>query len=289
MPSPQPLVLAPVPRTARSVTFVVRAGGDPHAGLAALAAAVEPATCIVGLGAPLLAALDASVDGLRPFPALAGPGVAVPSTQGALWLLVHGADRGVVDDRVRALRGALGDAYRVTDDVELFKYREGRDLSGYVDGTENPTDDAAVEAALRADGSSFVAVQRWAHDLEWFSRLPEEERNHVVGRRISDNEEIDDAPDHAHVKRAAQESYDPPAFMVRRSMPYITRREKGLLFLAYGESLDRFERVLRRMAGLEDGIVDGLFRFSRPTTGGYYWCPPVEGGRVDLSRVGVSG
>ena len=75
--------------------------------------------------------------------------------------------------------------------------------------------------------------------------------------------------------------------MVRRSMPYINRREKGLLFIAYGESLDRYERVLRRMAGLDDGIVDGLFRFSRPATGSYYWCPPVAGGRVDLSSVGL--
>lgn len=283
----QPLVLANVPGTARSVTFALRAGSDPRTGLTALAAAVEPARAVIGLGAPLTEALDAAVDGLRPFPALAGPGVAVPSTQGALWLLVHGADRGVVDDRVRVARAALGEAYRVSDDVELFKYREGRDLSGYVDGTENPTGDAAVDAAIRPDGSSFVAVQRWAHDLEWFSRLPEQERDHVIGRRLGDNEELADAPGHAHVKRAAQESYDPPAFMVRRSMPYITRREKGLLFLAYGESLDRFERVLRRMAGLEDGIVDGLFRFSRPSTGGYYWCPPVEGGRVDLSRVGA--
>jgi hypothetical protein len=30
-----------------------------------------------------------------------------------------------------------------------------------------------------------------------------------------------------------------------------------LYFVAYGESLDRFERVLRRMEGVEDGIVDG--------------------------------
>jgi len=287
MASPQPLVLAPVPATARSVTFTLRAASDPRAGLAALAAAVQPAMTVLGLGAPLVTALGAEVPGLRAFPALPGPGVHVPSTQGAVWLLTRGADRGAVDDRVRRARSVLGDAYQVADDVELFKYRDGRDLTGYVDGTENPTDEAAVEAAIAADGSSFVAVQRWAHDVEWFARLPEQERDHLFGRRASDNEELDDAPDYAHVKRAAQESFEPEAFMVRRSMPYINRREKGLLFIAYGESLDRYERVLRRMAGLDDGIVDGLFRFSRPATGSYYWCPPVAGGRVDLSSVGL--
>jgi hypothetical protein len=52
--------------------------------------------------------------------------------------------------------------------------------------------------------------------------------------------------------------------------------EHGLYFVAYGESLDRFERVLRRMAGLDDGIVDRLLSFTRAVSGGYYWCPPVD-------------
>lgn len=287
MPAYQPLVLAPVPATARSLTFVLRAASDPRAGLAALVRDLDPATSMLGIGVPLVAALGADVPGLRAFPALSGSGVAVPSTQGALWLLQQGADRGVVADAAARAGAALGDAYRVADDVELFKYQDGRDLSGYVDGTENPKDDAALEAAIAGDGSSFAAVQRWAHDLEWMARQPAGDRDHIIGRRIADNEEMSAAPDYAHVKRAAQESYEPPAFMVRRSMPYINRREKGLLFIAYGESLDRYERVLRRMTGLDDGVVDGLFRFSRPVTGSYFWCAPVRDGRVDLSRIGV--
>jgi putative iron-dependent peroxidase len=40
------------------------------------------------------------------------------------------------------------------------------------------------------------------------------------------------------------------------------------------------------MSGGEDGVVDGLFRFSRPASGGYYFCPPVRGGRLDLRALG---
>ncbi|RBJ65700.1 peroxidase, partial [Pseudomonas sp. MWU12-2534b] len=57
----------------------------------------------------------------------------------------------------------------------------------------------------------------------------------------------------------------------------------GLMFLAFGHSFEAFEAQLRRMSGLDDGIVDGLYRFSRPITGGYYWCPPLREGRLDLS------
>lgn len=93
------------------------------------------------------------------------------------------------------------------------------------------------------------------------------------------------SPASAHVKRTAQESFAPEAFVVRRSMPWNDDRQAGLLFLAFGHSLDAFEAQLRRMAGLEDGISDALFRFSKPVSGGYYWCPPLREGRLDLRAV----
>lgn len=81
--------------------------------------------------------------------------------------------------------------------------------------------------------------------------------------------------------------FDPEAFMVRRSMPFATAAGSGLEFIAFVESLDRFERMMMRMVGSDDGIVDGLFAFSRPVTGGYYWCPAVRDGRLDLSPLGL--
>lgn len=49
--------------------------------------------------------------------------------------------------------------------------------------------------------------------------------------------------------------------MWRSSMPWAGAGKKGFEFIAYGKSLDRFERVMRRMAGLDDDIVDGLVTF----------------------------
>jgi putative iron-dependent peroxidase len=89
------------------------------------------------------------------------------------------------------------------------------------------------------------------------------------------------------VKRSAQESFEPDAFMVRRSLAWAGSTRQGLEFIAFVESLDRFERVMRRMVGEDDGIVDGLFTFSHPITGGYYWLPPLLGGRLDLSALGL--
>ena len=54
------------------------------------------------------------------------------------------------------------------------------------------------------------------------------------------------------------------------------------MFVAFGKSLDAFEAQMRRMAGEEDGIVDACFRFSRPLSGGYYWCPPTDGAQLKI-------
>ena len=111
------------------------------------------------------------------------------------------------------------------------------------------------------DGSSYVAVQQWVHDLDAFEALGDTERDHSIGRRLADNEELDDAPEAAHVKRTAQESFDPPAFVLRRSMPWMVSMQAGLMFVAFGKSHQAFEQQMRRMAGHEDGIVDALFTF----------------------------
>ena len=176
--------------------------------------------------------------------------------------------------------------------MDGFKYDRGLDLTGYEDGTENPEGDAAREAAIVGgakaglDGSSFVATQQWVHELDHFEAMSEDSRDYIIGRRISDNEELDDAPASAHVKRTAQESFDPEAFVVRRSMPWADAEGVGLMFVAFGRSLDAFEAQLRRMAGQEDGVVDGLFRFTRPISGSYFWCPPVANGCLDLTAIG---
>jgi putative iron-dependent peroxidase len=108
----------------------------------------------------------------------------------------------------------------------------------------------------------------------------------TMGRRRSDNEELDDAPESAHVKRTAQESFSPEAFVLRRSMPWTQEMQGGLMFVAFGHSFDAFEAQMRRMIGAEDGIADALFRYTRPITGNFYWCPPMREGKLDLSALG---
>jgi len=290
----QPGVLAPVPRLARYLTCELAPGADAREALTCLAAGVDPATTVVGIGRSTVMTVRREIPGLRDFPVHSGAGVEVASTPASLWCWLRGEDRGELVHRSRAIGVALAPAFRIASIVDAFQYDDGRDLTGYEDGTENPRGEDAITAAALAgagaglDGSSFVAVQQWQHDLDRFAAMSRDEQDAMIGRRREDNEELDDAPPSAHVKRTAQESFDPEAFVLRRSMPWAEGPRAGLVFVAFGRSFDPFEAQMRRMAGDEDGITDALFRFTRPLTGAYFWCPPVrEDGRLDLQALGL--
>lgn len=295
MSDPQRGILDAVPAAARYLSFRLRPEAKPGPVLQRLAAFVNGEQIVLGIGGQTLAALgkQAQVPGLREAQALVGPGVAFPSTPLALWAWLRGNDRGELLQRGRKLAQLASEAFVLDSVTDAFFHDSGRDLTGYEDGTENPKDAAALAAAVvqgqgaGLDGGSFVAVQIWRHDLNHFETFTPLERDHVVGRRREDNEEIENAPESAHVKRTAQESFDPPAFVVRRSMPWAGALDEGLVFVAFGHSFDAFEALSRRMLGLEDGVVDALFRFTRPLTSSHFWCPPVSEGKLDLRALSL--
>ena len=250
---------------------------------------VDGESVVVGFGLSLMMALDTNITGFHNMPVSTAPGIDIPSTPYALWLWLRGDDRGELLHRSRILEELLASAFELSDVVEGCQYDRNRDLSGYEDGTENPQGNEAIKAATvqgqgeGLDGSSFVAVQQWVHDFVMLDLMSEEEKDNSIGRHISDNEEFDEAPESAHVKRSAQENFEPEAFMLRRSMPWIEGMSGGLVFVSFGKSFDAFEAILNKMLGHDDGIHDALFNFTKPITGSYFWCPPMKNGKLDLT------
>jgi putative iron-dependent peroxidase len=284
-------ILANLPPLARFLSFSLGSRDELTTCLADLADLADGENLVVGLGQSLVLALGQPINGLKPFPALSSAGIDIPSTPGALWCWLRGNDRGEIFHQSRLLVSLLAPTFELEDCIDSFTFDGNRDLSGYEDGTENPQGDEAIAAAIvqnagaGLDGSSFVAVQKWRHDFNRFDNLSTEAQDDTFGRHVADNEEYDEAPESAHVKRSAQESFSPEAFMLRRSMPWADEMSGGLNFVAFGHSVDAFEAILQRMTGQQDGIPDALFNFTRPLTGSYYWCPPIRDGKLDLSAI----
>jgi porphyrinogen peroxidase len=267
---------------------------DPVPALRSLAKASIGERFVVGIGASLVAQLGITVPGLKTHPNWQNQGISLPSTPAALWLWIRASDAGKAFLIKQELLSLLATGFEVEREIDAFFHDGGKDLTGYEDGTENPTGEKAQETAVVGStvpgmsGSSFVAVEQWFHHWPTFRAWSQEEQDAVIGRERNTNEELEDAPSSAHVKLTAQEDFDPQAFLVRRSMPWANQAGEGLVFVAFGSSFDSFEAQLQRMLGLEDGIQDALFRFTRPRTGSYFWCPPTCDDHLDLQTLNIT-
>ena len=175
----------------------------------------------------------------------------------------------------------------VLDERVCFRQFDGRDLTGFIDGTENPQfpDDRAETALLPeedefADGS-FIFAQRYAHDLEKWKKLKVDVQEHVIGRTKLESIELDDdiQPENSHVSRTVVEDDEGEELAIlRHSLPYGDGKgDQGLFFIAYTNDLSIIDSMLLRMFGTSgDGIHDRLLHFVTPKDGAYYFAPSED-------------
>jgi porphyrinogen peroxidase len=205
-----------------------------------------------------------------------------PGTQSDLLFWIHGPRHDI--NLARAMRIARELAAVATLELELhgFCFLDSRDMTGFIDGSENPHDQeardtAVIPAGQPGAGGCFVLTQQWLHDLPRFQALPLHEQEQVIGRTRADSIELDDAPPSAHVRRTDVKIDGSSLKIYRRSTPWGGVRQHGLYFLAFSRELMRFALQLDRMFGLaEDGIMDRLTEFSTPLTGSYWYAPPDD-------------
>jgi putative iron-dependent peroxidase len=285
----QPGILAGPVKQARYLTFSSIVGVDAQAALTALALHIDVNNTVIGLGSTFIKSLGAQVPGMKSMQAETQRGIEIPATPADVWCWLRGSDRGELFHRSRKIVNALVPYFELTSTVDSFQYDQNRDLTGYIDGTENPPDDEAEGVATLQDkgdgldGSSFVAVQQWVHDFDVIDSMSRSKLDDSIGRRMSDNVEFPESPPSAHVRRSGAKSVDPHAFMLRRSMPWTQEMSGGLMFVAFVNALEAFEAILKRMTGDGDAIQDALFAYTQPVTGAYYWCPPVSDGKLNLT------
>jgi porphyrinogen peroxidase len=219
----------------------------------------------------------------RPIDGVDGRGA--PATQHDAWIWVSGAAPDIAWDHAGAATEAVAGVATLVADQPAFTYRDGRDMTGFIDGTENPPSRLAPSIAMvppeRAGaGGSHVLVMRWVHDLDTFARLAASDQERVIGRTKPDSVELEppSRPPTAHISRVqVDDQHGEEIEIYRRSVPYGTVRLRGLYFLAFSAERARFETLLARMFGTsDDGVTDRLTDFSRPVTGAYYFAPSLN-------------
>ena len=64
--------------------------------------------------------------------------------------------------------------------------------------------------------------------------------------------------------------------MTTLTTKYGSVAEFGTVFVGFSADRQRLDRMLRRMAGTEDGLRDALTNYSTPLTGAYYFVPSLR-------------
>lgn len=224
-------------------------------------------------------AADASPD-IEGFnrPIAGAGGFTMPATQHDAVLWISGSAYDVVFDMARQSIAALADVATIAEETSSWPYHHDRDLTGFIDGSENPSlveapDVALIPAGSPGAGGSVLLLQKWVHDARDWESLPVERQQLVLGRTKSDSVELEDKPADSHVARTDQDVFGD---IFRRNMPYGTVTDHGTMFVGFSSDRSRLVTMLESMAGARDGIRDALTYYTRPLTGAIYFVPSVQ-------------
>jgi putative iron-dependent peroxidase len=288
MKTPQSGIFALGTSSHAYIEFDLRTGADGRALVVAMANLREPRTTAGGVNL---------VCGFRPellrqltpndLPAeLAGfnqdlvgtDGYVMPATQHDAVLWLSGSAYDIVFDTAREAISSLAQIADVGEETSSWPYRHDRDLTGFIDGTENPSLLEAPEVALippgsPGDGGSVLLLQKWVHDAPAWEALTVAHQAAVMGRSKPDSIELADRPTDSHVARTDQERFGK---VFRRNMPYGTVTNHGTVFVGFSTQQSRLSAMLESMAGAADGLRDALTRYTRPITGAFYFVPSTQ-------------
>jgi porphyrinogen peroxidase len=296
-PLSQP-VTVPLTRAALFLVATINPGADPRArvrslcgDLGSLVRAVgframdAGLSCILGIGSDAWDRLFSQPRPaeLHPFREIRASGRHAVATPGDLLFHIRAQHFDLCFELGTQIVARLGDAIATVDEVHGFRYFDARDLLGFVDGTENPTGQAAMDAThIGAEdaafaGGSYVIVQKYLHDLAAWNGLPTEQQERIIGRTKLSDVELDDAskPSSAHNALTTIVKDGKEIKILRDNMPFgRAGGECGTYFIGYSRSPATIEQMLENMfIGKPPGNYDRLLDFSRAVTGNLFFVP----------------
>lgn len=298
---PQPVV-APLTRTAIFLVLTVNRGAESLTSVRSLCGDLPKLlravgfrdlegklSCVIGFGSDAWDRLfaDPRPAELHPFREIRAGARHAVSTPGDLVFHIRAERLDIAFELATQIMAKLGGAVATVDEVYGFRYFDDRDLLGFVDGTENPTDEAAADAALIGEedpafaAGSYVIVQKYLHDLAGWNALPTEVQEQIIGRTKLSDIELDDSvkPTSAHNALTTIVEDGKEIKILRENMAFgrAGQGEFGTYFIGYARSPRTTELMLQNMfAGRPAGNYDRLLDFSRAVTGGLFFVPSLS-------------
>ena len=244
--------------------------------------------CVAGIGSAAWDRLFGAPrpKDLHPFPGFRGAVHSAPATPGDLLFHIRAHRLDLCFELATRVMDRLRAGAKVVDEVHGFRSFDERDLLGFVDGTENPDGQAAVDAVTIGDedapfaGGSYVVVQKYVHDMASWNALPVPEQEEAIGReKLGDIELADQAPNSHIVLNTIEDENGDERQIMRFNMPFgrVGTDEYGTYFIGYASAPDVIEEMLTNMfVGKPPGTTDRILDFSTAITGGLFFAPSAD-------------
>src|ERR1700723_2921603 len=302
LPDVAQAVAAPLTRAAVFLVVALKPGSDNVAtvrsfcgDIAKLVRAVEfrdleaGLSCVVGFGSEAWDRIFGSPRPaeLHPFKEIRSGGRNAVATLGDLLFHIRAKRTDLCFELATQIMTRLGDAVAPVDEVHGFRYFDDRDLIGFVDGTENPRGQEAIDAVTvgaedaQFEGGTYVIVQKYLHDMAGWEKLSTEAQERIIGRKKLSDIELDEAvkPTCSHSSLTTIEQNGVEVKILRDNMPFgrPTQGEFGTYFIGYSKSPSTMELMLQNMfVGRPPGNYDRLLDFSRAVTGNLFFVPAAS-------------
>ena len=243
-------------------------------------------TCVMGIGSEAWDRLfgQPRPAELHPFREIKVGSRQAIATPGDLLFHIRAKRMDLCFELAQQITARLGDSVSVVDEVHGFRYFDDRDLIGFVDGTENPSTQTAIDAVYIGSEDapfacgSYVVVQKYLHDLAGWNALSTEAQERIIGRTKLSDIELDDAvkPTSAHNALTTIVENGKELKIVRDNMPFgrAGMGEFGTYFIGYCRTPRVTEQMIENMfVGRPPGNYDRLLDFTRAVTGTLFFVP----------------
>lgn len=218
---------------------------------------------------------------LQPFPVLRHDDRYAPETPYDLFVQIRSDRLDICHSVGRAVMSLLVSHAELIEQVQGFRYLEGRDLNGFLYGQDNPRGTRRREVALVGEedrvfqGGSYVHIQRFRHDLvRWFS-MTERQREQVMGVTQAHHQPSEECNSSSHVIRAvALDPVSGDAALLKQGMPYGDMLQQGLFFVSCAASPRAFREMLTsQIIGNAEGDYDRWLDFTSAESGAAFFAP----------------
>src|SRR5271168_3175155 len=139
-------------------------------------------------------------------------GFVMPATQHDAVVWLSGSAYDVIFDMARSVVQDLAGQASLGEETSSWPYHHDRDLTGFIDGSENPTLLDAPTAALLPEGvpgaaGSILLLQKWKHKTAEWEALPVKQQELIMGRTKLNSIELENKPPDSHVACTDQDKF----------------------------------------------------------------------------------